>query len=161
MSKEKFVKQRTLSLDISVIFSHHSFSLPSIVLSHPSLSPSFVPSVPPLFPLSPSHTISLPLCPWCLLIAKVHTRASLNVLAFMSCLCCEGRSSRYCKLIRLSPPPFVRVCEVSYYYISPLSDSCPHPPPPLPPLGVFHWFCLFLVILRMASAWLNTGLRAD
>lgn len=144
-----------LSLAITPFLSHPLFSL--IPLFHPLSFLLFR-----LSSLSPPHTQSAsPLCPWCLLIAKVHTRASLNVLAFMSCLCCEGRSSRYCKLIRLSPPPFVRVCEVSYYYISPLSDSCPHPPPPLPPLGVFHWFCLFLVILRMASAWLNTGLRAD
>ena len=52
----------------------------------------------------------------------------------MSCLCCQGRSPRYCKLIRLSPPPFVRVCEVNYYYISPLSHPCPRPSLPSPPL---------------------------
>lgn len=149
-----------MSLDIRylcVIFSHRSLIYCSLIsLFQPS--PSLLhPSVLLYFPAFHSCTRCLPPYPWCLLIATVHTRASLNVLAFMSCLSWQGRSTRYCKLIRLSPPPFVRVCEVNYYYISPLSDSRPPPPPPESFFGSLY---LVLVIL-MASAWLNTGLRAD
>lgn len=110
-----------------------------------------------VFLLTHTHTLGLLPCPWCLLIARVHTRASLNALAFMSCLCWRGRGAQYCKLIRLPAPPFVGVCEVNYHYISPLSNSWPHPP--VPSLAFVH--SLFLVTARTASAWLNTGLGPD
>jgi len=75
----------------------------------------------------------------------------------MSCLCCEVHSPRYCKLIRFSPPPFVRVCEVNYFNISPLSDSCPHPSP-FPFSFTLSFSCLSEDGISMAKHWFESSL---
>lgn len=144
--------------DICVIFSHH----PSIVLSHPPFTtfphrPFLLSS---LTSLSFTHTHSAsapaPDVYWLPEFIQEH-----HLMCLLSCPAFVGRAAAHnIANWSVSLPPFVRVCEVNYYYISPLSNSWPCPPPST--IRILSCsYSLFLVILRMASAWLNTGLRPD
>lgn len=79
----------------------------------------------------------------------------------MCLLSCAGLCWRYCKLIRLSSPPFVKVYEVIYYCIAPSPNGGP---PRLPPEGISmakHGLASWLADPRASLAALMSSLRFD
>lgn len=108
---------------LCVIFSHH----PSIVLSHPPFTtfphrPFLLFSLTSLsFTCTHSASAPAPDVYWLPEFIQEH-----HLMCLLSCPAFVGRAAEHnIANWSVSLPPFVRVCEVNYYYISPLSNSWP------------------------------------